>query len=166
MLGTIHGESALSVYERVVHDMGIPKEAFLATDLVLTMGLTRPGGSSRAVRRLVEIAECRRRDEEVELHQLMAEREEGQRALLAGSRTVARIASSWDLTMDEALDNIEARTNKRRVLLDKASTSGTRFLEPEWVFRCNRFLWDRLDAGDRDFRKVVSDFRRFVEGRA
>ena len=46
-MGTIHGESARSVYERVVHDMGIPEEAFLATDLVLTMGLSRPGGSSR-----------------------------------------------------------------------------------------------------------------------
>lgn len=41
IMGTIHGDSARSVYERVVHDMGIAPEAFMATDLLLTLGSVR-----------------------------------------------------------------------------------------------------------------------------
>ncbi len=56
VLGTIHGDSARSVYERVVHDMGIAPEAFSATDVILSLALTRPLGSHRQVRRLSEVA--------------------------------------------------------------------------------------------------------------
>lgn len=161
VLGTIHGESASSVYERVVHDMGIPKEAFMATDLVLTMGLSRPGGGSRPVRRLIEVAECREEDGRVRFHQLLGHGDEG----LSGSRVVSRIAGSWGMTVKEALSNISARTEMRGVLLDMAAVHGPRYLEPEWVCRCNEHLWSRLDAGDRDYRRIVDDFRRLVQGR-
>ncbi|MBI0584091.1 MAG: type II/IV secretion system ATPase subunit [Methanomassiliicoccus sp.] len=162
VLGTIHGDSAASVYERVVHDMGIPKEAFLATDLVLTMGLYRPGGASRSVRRLVEVAECRRRDQGVGFHQLLGD---DVRSALMGSEIVARIASSWNITMSEAVDNIQARADMRQALLDAAAADGPRFLEPDWVFRCNDFFWDRMDAGDRDYASIAADFRSYVQGR-
>jgi flagellar protein FlaI len=162
VLGTIHGDSASSVFERVVHDMGIPKEAFLATDIVLTMGLTRPGGSTRSIRRLMEVAECRREQDGVGFHQLT--RPDGDDGLRS-SQTVARIASSWGLTLDEAVENIRARTAMRRVLMDAASVSGNAYLEPEWVIRCNEFLWDRVDAGERDYRSVAKDFRAYVQGR-
>ncbi len=160
VLGTIHGESAASVYERVVHDMGIPKEAFLATDLVLTMGLSRPGGSSRSVRRLVEVAECRRSNESVEFSNLLG----GEHAALSRSGVIARIAASWGMTVEEACANIQARTDLRRVLLD-AAASNPQFLEPEWVFRCNRFFWERMDRGERDYDGMVSDFRSLVQRR-
>jgi type IV secretory pathway ATPase VirB11/archaellum biosynthesis ATPase len=39
ILGTIHGDSARTVYERVVHDMGISPEAFMATDILVTLGV-------------------------------------------------------------------------------------------------------------------------------
>jgi len=142
VLGTIHGESASSVYERVVHDMGIPKEAFMATDLVLTMGLSRPGGSSRSVRRLVEISECHRNNDAAEFHNLLEEEGAFTGSALNASSVVRRIASSWDMSMDEALSNIQARTDMRQVLLDSAASGGLQYLEPEWVLRCNRFFWD------------------------
>lgn len=164
VLGTIHGDSASSVYERVVHDMGIPKEAFLATDLVLTMGLSRPGGGSRPVRRLTEVAECWEEEEKVLFHQLLpaGAGSEG----LATSRIVARIAESWNITVREAVANIQVRADMRKTLLEAAALDGPQYLEPEWVCRCNEFLWNRLDAGDRDYVRIADDFRELVGGRA
>jgi type IV secretory pathway ATPase VirB11/archaellum biosynthesis ATPase len=161
VLGTIHGDSASSVFERVVHDMGIPKEAFLATDIVLTMGLIRPGGSTRSIRRLMEVAECRRVNDDVSFHQLAGPNNQG----LRSSLTVARIASSWGISMDEAMENINARAAMRQVLINAASASDGPYLEPEWVIRCNEFLWDRVDAGERDYRGVADDFRTHIQGR-
>jgi len=166
VLGTIHGESASSVYERVVHDMGIPKEAFMATDLVLTMGLSRPGGSSRSVRRLVEISECHRNNDAAEFHNLLEEEGAFTGSALNASSVVRRIASSWDMSMDEALSNIQARTDMRQVLLDSAASGGLQYLEPEWVLRCNRFFWDRIDSGDRDYGRMVDEFRSLVNRRS
>ncbi len=165
VLGTIHGDSAASVYERVVHDMGIPKEAFLATDLVLTMGLSRPGGGSRPVRRLIEVAECREENGRVLFHQLMSPGTGTLDDGIGSSRIVSRIASSWNLTVREAMANIQARADMRQVLLDAAASRGPQYLEPEWVYRCNEYLWNRLDAGDRDYARIASDFRSFVLGR-
>jgi len=164
VLGTIHGDSACSVYERVVHDMGIPKEAFLATDLVLTMGLSRPGGGSRPVRRLTGVAECREEEGKVLFHQLLpaGTGSEG----LATSRIVSRIAESWNITVREAVANIQVRADMRRALLEAAAHDGPQYLEPEWVCRCNEFLWNRLDAGDRDYVQIADDFRELVGGRA
>lgn len=161
VLGTIHGESARSVYERVVHDMGIAKEAFMATDVVVTMGLSRPGGASRPVRRLVEVAETSRVRGPGEFNPLL-----GPDGRLQGpSETIARIAESWGLSYEEALDNIEARAGIREVLLVMAAQGRRECLEPEWVCRCNEFLWQRMDEGPIDSRSVVEDFRRYVQGR-
>jgi type IV secretory pathway ATPase VirB11/archaellum biosynthesis ATPase len=165
VLGTIHGDSASSVYERVVHDMGIPKEAFLATDLVLTMGLSRPGGGSRPVRRLIEVAECRDENGTVRFHQLLHSSPSSSDEGITGSMIVSRIASSWNITAGEAAANIRARADMRRVLLEAAASRSPRFLEPEWVYRCNEYLWNRLDAGDRDYVRIVDDFRDLVQGR-
>ncbi len=168
VMGTIHGDSARSVYERVVHDMGIPKEAFLATDLVLTMGLSRPGGSTRSVRKLIEAAECGRCGDEVSFNHLMKQDPAtGEHVvdLSGGSSIVARIAASWDMPIGKALDNIEARTDMREILLKAAKASGPQFLEPPWVFRCNEFFWNRMDSGERDYSAMVDDFRQYVQGR-
>lgn len=164
VLGTIHGDSAASVYERVVHDMGIPKEAFMATDIVLTMGLSRPGGSTHPVRRLIEVAECREEEGKVQFHQLLHTVAASFDETLINSRIISRIAGSWNLTQQEAVENIRARGDMRQALLDAAASRGPRYLEPEWVYRCNEFMWNRLDAGDRDYARIAADFRSLVLG--
>ncbi len=165
VLGTIHGDSASSVYERVVHDMGIPKEAFLATDIVLTMGLSRPGGGSRPVRRLIEVAECGEEDGKVLFRQLLRPGPLAESEELASSRIIARIAESWNITVQEALANIKVRADMRGALLEAAAEHGPQYLEPEWVCKCNDFLWNRLDAGDHDYARIGADFRDLVQRR-
>lgn len=162
VLGTIHGESARSVYDRVVHDMGISKEAFMATDIVVTMGLSRPGGSSRPVRRLVELAEVSRERGPGEFNLLMGE---SSRGLECASETIARIADSWGMSYSDAMENIRARAEMRNVLIDAAARGHNECLEPEWTCRCNEFLWQRMDDGLVNVDDTVNDFRSFVHGR-
>ncbi|MDR3206013.1 MAG: type II/IV secretion system ATPase subunit, partial [Candidatus Methanoplasma sp.] len=55
ILGTIHGDSARSVFERVVHDMNIAPEAFMATDVLITLGTVRDRRTGGQIRRINEI---------------------------------------------------------------------------------------------------------------
>lgn len=54
VLGTIHGDGAPAVFERVVSDLGVAASAFAATDLVVT--LETADGSTRRVKRIEEVA--------------------------------------------------------------------------------------------------------------
>lgn len=53
VLGTIHGESAGGVFERVVSDLGVPASSFGATDLVVTLEHAAEG--RRRVARVEEV---------------------------------------------------------------------------------------------------------------
>ena len=65
----------------------------------------------------------------------------------------------------KAIDTILADPAMRQVLLDAAASGSPQLLEPEWVFRCNRFFWERIDRGERDYGRMVDDFRSLVNGR-
>lgn len=54
VLGTIHGEGAAGVRERVVSDLGVPSSSFAATDLVVTLADTADG---RRVTRVEEVTD-------------------------------------------------------------------------------------------------------------
>jgi type IV secretory pathway ATPase VirB11/archaellum biosynthesis ATPase len=54
VLGTIHGEGAAGVRERVVADLGVDRSSFAATDLVVTAAETDAG---RRVTRIEEVAD-------------------------------------------------------------------------------------------------------------
>ncbi len=55
--GTIHGETAYGVYDRVVHDLGVPPTSFKALDLITICNMIRsPDGLHRS-RRATELTE-------------------------------------------------------------------------------------------------------------
>ena len=60
VMGTIHGDSAYSVWDRVVNDLGVPTTSFKATDLVVVAAPIRFAGSLRRHRRVVSITEIRK----------------------------------------------------------------------------------------------------------
>jgi type IV secretory pathway ATPase VirB11/archaellum biosynthesis ATPase len=60
VLGTIHADSAYSVWDRVVNDLGVPTTSFKATDLVVVARPIRFKGSLKKVRRVVEITEVKK----------------------------------------------------------------------------------------------------------
>jgi type IV secretory pathway ATPase VirB11/archaellum biosynthesis ATPase len=56
VLGTIHGDGADAVRERVVTDLGVPESAFAATDLVVTMErVETASGTERRLARIEEV---------------------------------------------------------------------------------------------------------------
>lgn len=58
--GTIHGESAYGVFDRVVNDLGVPRTSFKATDVIIIANMLRSPDGLRAFRRIVEMTEVRK----------------------------------------------------------------------------------------------------------
>ena len=60
VMGTIHGESAYSVWDRIVNDLEVPTTSFKATDIVVVCAPIRFKGSLVRHRRLVELTEVKK----------------------------------------------------------------------------------------------------------
>ena len=58
--GTIHGDSAYGVFDRVVNDLGVPPTSFKATDIVFIANMLKSADGLRSFRRAVEITEVRK----------------------------------------------------------------------------------------------------------
>jgi archaeal flagellar protein FlaI len=58
--GTIHGDSAYGVYDRVVNDLGVPKTSFKATDIIIVANPVRTADGLHRERRVTEIVEVRK----------------------------------------------------------------------------------------------------------
>ncbi|MFB6207565.1 MAG: ATPase, T2SS/T4P/T4SS family [Haloglomus sp.] len=57
VLGTVHGDGAATVRERMVSDLGVPESSFADTDLLVTVGAHETArGRDRGVRRIEEVA--------------------------------------------------------------------------------------------------------------
>jgi len=60
VMGTIHGENAYSVWDRIVNDLGIPSTQFKATDVIVVARPLRFKGSLKKYRRVVSITEVKK----------------------------------------------------------------------------------------------------------
>ena len=60
VMGTIHGESAYGIWDRVVNDLGVPTTSFKATDFAIVSAPIRFKGSLKRSRRLLEITEVKK----------------------------------------------------------------------------------------------------------
>src|SRR3989338_2982406 len=58
--GTIHGESAYGVYDRVVNDLGVPNTSFKATDIVVICRRVLSADGLHTFRRIVGVTEVRK----------------------------------------------------------------------------------------------------------
>ncbi len=58
--GTIHGDSAYGVFDRIVNDLGVPPTSFKATDLVVVCNKLKTPDGLRTFRRIVEVTEVRK----------------------------------------------------------------------------------------------------------
>jgi flagellar protein FlaI len=165
VLGTIHGDSARSVYDRAIHDLGIHPEAFMATDVVVSLGLNRPFGTQQPVRRLLELVESNKKSpgDFKELVRYSAESDRFESTFESGSDVIARIAASWNISFEEAVLDIRARAEMRKILLDRSKASYD-YLGPDWTARSNNFLWRSKENGERDYQKIVDRFRAIVVG--
>jgi hypothetical protein len=58
--GTIHGESAYGIFDRIVNDLGVPPTSFKATDLVVVCNKLKTQDGLRTFRRITEVTEVRK----------------------------------------------------------------------------------------------------------
>ncbi|MBL7160141.1 MAG: type II/IV secretion system ATPase subunit [Candidatus Aenigmarchaeota archaeon] len=58
--GTVHGESAYGVFDRVVNDLGVPATSFKAADLVLVCNKLKTSDGLHSFRKVVEVTEVRK----------------------------------------------------------------------------------------------------------
>ena len=131
IMGTVHGDSAASVYQRMVFDMGIPPEAFGATDILVTLGTVRDRRTGNLIRRVNELVATGASPGEF----LDASGVDG----LLASPFAERALSSLQLGRRDVVKEIRARSMMRSYLAS-LGTEDEGFLGPEWVLASNEIL--------------------------
>ncbi len=166
VMGTIHGNTAEGVYERVVHDIGISKESFAATDIVMIAGLVRPGGIQKEERRLTQISEF----SEDSFSDLMKYEKELSATdyFKRNSTKIGEIAYSWGLSYNEAIENIELRASMREEMVKAAREKENKeLLSPEWVAKSNSKFWSLISkyGEEKDYSKIEDKWNDWFEKR-
>jgi len=132
--GTVHGESAYGVYDRIVHDLGVPPTSFKALDLLTICNMLRSPDGLHRFRRVTELTEVRKQwktdpmDEGgfVNLMEYSAREDKLKPTdiLIDGeSQVLNDIASrvrEWHGRWDAVWDNILLRTKIKETMVDYA----------------------------------------------
>jgi len=140
--GTIHGESAYGVFDRVVNDLGVPPTSFKATDLVVIANKLRTSDGLRTFRRITEVTEVRKhwqRDpvEEGGFVNLMeySSGDDNLRptdTLLNGEsfvlNQIALRTPGWSGRWERVWDNIQLRAKILKSIVDIANQTGKKDL--------------------------------------
>jgi type IV secretory pathway ATPase VirB11/archaellum biosynthesis ATPase/intein/homing endonuclease len=148
VLGTIHGDSAYSVWDRVVNDLQVPTTSFKATDAVVVARPIRFSGSLKRARRVVEITEIKKHwtkdpDEEGGLLDLMLYTAKEDKLVfqedsLKDSELFQKISRTSGLNMNEMWTAIKSNASAKAFLVDLKNKYGlSQLLEAENYAKCN-----------------------------
>ncbi len=153
--GTIHGESCYGVYDRVVHDLGVPPTSFKALDLITICNLLRSPDGLHRFRRVTELTEVRKKwksdpmDEGgfVPLMQYSAkeDRLKPTDVLLDGEseilNEIAKRVREWHGAWDLVWDNILLRGKIKQAQVEFAKKlKRPEILEADWVCESNEMF--------------------------
>jgi type IV secretory pathway ATPase VirB11/archaellum biosynthesis ATPase len=179
VLGTIHGASTASVFDRVVYDIGIPPSAFKATDVVVTIAPIKKEGGLRSYRRILQISEVTKGwppqnpDPREVFHDLMSYDPQSDKLapteiFKKGSELIGSIARKWNLTYQQALENIELRSNVKRYILRKSrQTMRPELLELENVVLANNALRmlneEYISKGSVEYHRLFEDWKKWFD---
>jgi len=118
VLGTIHGDGAASVLERVVTDLGVPASSFAATDLLVTL-------SAGEQRRAAAIEEVRHVDDEVAFESLFESGPDGAEPTGVIDRGNSQLVASLARPDESYADVLAALDERESLLIDLATTERT-----------------------------------------
>ena len=135
--GTIHGDSAYGLFDRVVNDLKVPPTSFKATDLVIINNTLKSADGLHSFRRTVEFTEIRKHWKEdpaeekgfVDLLEYNAKKDELEPTptLLAGEseviNSIAKNVREWKGNWDAVWSNIKLRTNILDTIVKTATTT-------------------------------------------
>ena len=166
VLGTFHANSAKAVYERIVYDMGINRESFTATDIVIVSGLTRPSGIQDTIKRVTQITEVRKDKnlpENKMFQDLMAYNPEKDvieptKFFNFQSDLLKIIADKWSMSMDDVMKNINIRAKIKQTLVEKShELNEPQLLGIEAVSTANNIFWNVIQRHYVSFKKIDYD---------
>ncbi len=164
VLGTIHGNTPRSVYERVVHDMNISKESFSATDFVVITGITRPGGGQKTERKLTHISEYQ--EEHFEDVMNYSGELKATDYFKRNSKKIGTIAGMWGISYRKAIDNIKTRGKiKKKMVKTSISKDDPSLLGPKWVSKANQKFWNLISEYRDDYSSILSKWSSWYDKR-
>jgi len=150
VIGTIHGSSTESVYERIVHTLKVPPASFKATDAVIVCSNTRLEGTMVTKRRVMQIAETNNTWNEEDSSSVFTDilsYDASIDSLTASdimdrgqSIMIGKIADKWGISIDEALNNIRLRAKIKEKMADYGKTDPL-FVEANTVSIANNMFW-------------------------
>jgi type IV secretory pathway ATPase VirB11/archaellum biosynthesis ATPase len=150
--GTIHGESAYGVFDRVVNDLGVPPTSFKATDIIVVCGMLKSADGLHRYRRVLEVTEVKKHwqtdpvDEGgfVNLMEYSAKEDKlmPTSTLINGEsfiiNEIAKRVREWHGNWDAVWSNIELRGKVKQAMVDYANKLNRKdILEANWVSRSN-----------------------------
>lgn len=153
--GTIHGESAYGVYDRVVNDLGVPNTSFKAIDLITICNMLRSPDGLHRFRRVTALTEVRKQWKDdpsaeggfVNLMEYSAKDDKLKptSTLLDGESEVLNEISKrvreWHGRWDDVWDNIQLRTKIKETMLSYAeSLNRPDILEADWTLKGNEMF--------------------------
>jgi len=170
--GTIHGESAYGLFDRVVNDLGVPPTSFKATDLVIINNTLKSADGLHSYRRTVEFTEIRKHwksdpaEEKgfVNLLEYNAKKDELEptSTLLAGEseiiNSIAKNVREWKGDWDAIWSNINLRANILDTIVKIANkTKKFDILEAKTVVLANSMFHLFSDEVRREFGSLDSE---------
>ncbi|MFZ8830406.1 MAG: ATPase, T2SS/T4P/T4SS family [Candidatus Aenigmatarchaeota archaeon] len=178
--GTIHGESAYGVYDRVVHDLGLVPTSFKALDIIVIANVIKSPDGLRRFRRVVEVVEVRKKWKEdpmvegafVPLMSYSAKEDtlKPTDVLLNGESEVlneiAKRVREWHGAWDRVWDNILLRAKIKQTMVEFAEKlNRPEILEAEWVVNANEAFHLISEEVSRDVNYVDSKivYERWLE---
>ncbi|NIO22985.1 MAG: hypothetical protein GTN38_03075 [Candidatus Aenigmarchaeota archaeon] len=183
--GTIHGESAYGVYDRVVNDLGVPPTSFKATDIIPICKSLRSADGLHRFRRLTEITEVRKHWETnptkeggfINLMEYSGKEDRMKPTdtlVNAESEVINRIASyvkEWSGNWDAVWENIKLRAKIKETLVKLSDQlKMPELLESGWVTRSNseyHLITERMrsETGAAESGKVYREWETWLKNR-
>ncbi len=155
IMGTIHGDSAKTVYERVVHDMNIAPEAFMATDILVTLGTVKDRATGSSIRKLNEIVSTGDRNGEF--------MDISNPDVLFDTPVMKRAMSTSQMSRDEIMMEIQARALIRSYLANVGKSFGDEYFGPEWIGFSNDVISrSNFNSADEAFSIFKNKFRKMT----
>jgi len=184
--GTVHGESAYGVFDRLVNDLGVPPTSFKAVDFLVVCNKLKTQDGLRTFRRITELTEVRKHWKKDPMDEggfvnLMEYRstEDSLKAtdtLLNGeSYVLNQIASripGWAGRWDFVWDNIQLRAKILETIVEIANKTGkSDLLESETTVKMNQMFHEfaekcRKEIGSIDSKRVYNEWLEWFKNYA
>jgi len=183
--GTIHGESAYGVFDRVVNDLGVPPTSFKATDVITICNMLRSPDGLHRFRRVTEVTEVRKHwktdpMEEGGFVNLMEYSAKEDRlkptdTLVDGESVVINDVASrvreWHGNWDAVWDNILLRSKINETMVDYAKRLNRMdILEGGWIVESNEMFHlisdqVKIEVGALDTKMIFEKWLEWFKAR-